>query len=82
MSATEATARGAIDDEVAVADFQDVGSSTATWALGPAVPRPTVVADEPSSACAEGVVFALALSNGRGVVDIGSAYLCREEAWK
>ena len=75
MTAAKATARGAIDAEVTVANLNHVGCSTAAGALGTAVPGPAVFRDETAATGAEGVVFALALGDGRGVVDEGCANL-------
>ena len=75
MTAAESTTRSTVDAEVAVANLQYIGSCTATGALSAAVPAPTVFRDETSTAGAEGIVLTVALGDGRGIVDVGFAYL-------
>ena len=75
MTTTESTTSGTIDTEITVTDLQHIGSRTTTWAIGTAVPGPTVFRDQSSATCAESIVFAVALSESRWVVDIGGTYL-------
>ena len=75
MSSTQSASRSAIDDEVAVSDFQDVGSSTSTWADGSAMPRPAVVGDKASPTRSKRVVLAVTLGQRRWVMDVGGSLL-------
>ncbi len=75
MTAIESATSSTIDAEIAVAKLQNIGSSTTSGTLSTTVPRPSIIGDKSTAACAEGVVLALALSNGRGVMDIWSAGL-------
>ena len=68
MPAAKATARGTIDDKIAIANLQDIRRCAATRTLSAAVPAPAVLGDEASAACAESVVLAVALGDGRGVL--------------
>ena len=75
MTATEATACRTIDAEITVTYLNHVGSSTASRTLGTAIPGPAVFRDNASTSRTEGIVFALALGDGRGIVDKGCANL-------
>ena len=75
MTAAKATACGTIDDKIAVANLQDIRRCASARTISTAVPAPAVLRDEASAACAEGVLLAVALGDGRGVVDIRSADL-------
>jgi hypothetical protein len=75
MTTTESTTSGTIDTEITVTDLQNIGSRTTTWAIGTAVPGPTVFRDQSSATGAESIVFAVALSDGRRVVNVWLAYL-------
>ena len=77
MSAAETTTSGSIDAEVTVAYLKYIGGCTAARTVGTAMPAPAVVGDDTSATCAEGIVFSVAFSEGRGVVNIRSAYLRR-----
>ena len=76
MTATKTTTCSTIDTEITVADLQDIGSSTATGTICATEPAPTISRDQTATACTEGVILAITLGKGRGVVDIGFAYLC------
>ena len=75
MAAAQTTTGGTVNDQITVANLQHIGSGTATGALGTTMPRPTVFGNEASTAGAEGVILAITLGNGRGVVDIRLSYL-------
>jgi hypothetical protein len=75
MTTEETTSRGTVYNQVAVAYLQHIRSSTATRTLCPTMPRPAIFGDESSPTRSEGVVFAFARGDGRGVVDIRIPYL-------
>ena len=69
MATAKTTTSGSIDAEVTVADLNHIGGSTATRTLSATVPAPAVLRDEAAATGAEGIVLAVALGDGRGVVD-------------
>lgn len=75
MATEKSTASSTIDNEVAIANLHGVRGSATARTLSTVVPRPTIAGDETSSTRAKGVVFALALNDGRGVMDIGKSCL-------
>ena len=73
VSARHSAASRGIGHVVAIADVDDVGGHAAAGTHGPAVPGPAVVGDQAAAAGAEGVILAVALHDGRGIVDVGFA---------
>lgn len=75
MSAGETATAHGIGYEVAVTNLDHVGCHAAARAHAATRPVPTVGGDQSSLACAEGVVFAIADHDGRGIMDEWSSYL-------
>ena len=68
---------GAVGHEVAVADLDDVRGHAAAGADGAVMPGPAVLRDEAAGACAESIVFSVALDDRGRVVDVDVADLGR-----
>ena len=75
VTTKESASRGTKYNKVTVANLHDVGCRTASGTLGTIVPRPAILRDESTATRAEGIVFAVALSDGRRVVNVWLAHL-------
>ena len=75
MTTSKAATRGTIDAEITVANLQHVRSCTATRTVSATVPAPAVFRDKTATTSAESLIFAIALSECRGVMDVGCANL-------
>ena len=73
MTTAETTTSGTVNAEVTVADLQNIGGCTATGTICATMPAPAVVGDDTAATSAEGIIFSVALSEGRGVVNTASA---------
>ena len=73
VSTSQTAAARGIGHVVAIPDVDDVGGHSAAGTHGSAVPGPAVVGYQAAAAGAESVILAIALNDGRGIVDVGFA---------